>query len=38
MAAALVSRPWVPPEEVAGEVTAWRKQFSGVHYPAEQPW
>jgi glycine hydroxymethyltransferase len=28
----------VPPEEVASEVTGWRKQFSGVHYTAEQPW
>jgi glycine hydroxymethyltransferase len=26
------------PDEVAGEVSAWRKQFSGVHYTAEQPW
>ncbi|HST48549.1 MAG TPA: aminotransferase class I/II-fold pyridoxal phosphate-dependent enzyme [Jatrophihabitans sp.] len=28
----------VPPEAVAGEVTAWRKQFSGVHFTADQPW
>ena len=28
----------VDPEAVAPQVTAWRKQFSGVHYTAEQPW
>ncbi|HWN35658.1 MAG TPA: aminotransferase class I/II-fold pyridoxal phosphate-dependent enzyme [Pseudonocardia sp.] len=27
----------VDPASVAGEVTAWRKQFSGVHYTADQP-
>jgi len=25
------------PEQVAAEVSAWRKQFSGVHYTADQP-
>jgi glycine hydroxymethyltransferase len=25
------------PASVAAEVTAWRKQFSGVHYTAESP-
>lgn len=28
----------VDPEAVAPQVAAWRKQFSGVHYTADQPW
>jgi glycine hydroxymethyltransferase len=38
--AGLITRGLDPdgdPERVAAEVSAWRKQFSGVHYTAEQP-
>ena len=27
----------IDPERVAAEVSAWRKQFSGVHYTADRP-
>ncbi|MGW1680839.1 aminotransferase class I/II-fold pyridoxal phosphate-dependent enzyme [Saccharopolyspora sp. NPDC002376] len=36
--AALIDRGLnADPEQVAPDVTAWRKQFTGVHYTADQP-
>lgn len=29
--------PDASPAEVAPDVTAWRKQFSGVHFTADNP-